>query len=112
MIQWSHTELKYFAEYVKLTNAKFFDYFTSISDEEFEEQMCYVLLILTLYNKKVIVYETFTKKAVDVIDFKDVDSIPSLYSWIPSNFHQINDYLEFVDSIEFNEDTGEIDLQW
>lgn len=112
MIQWSRTELRYFAEYVKLTNAKFFDYFTSISDEEFEKQMCYVLLILTMYNKKVIVYETFTKKPVDIIDFRNIDTIPELHSWKPSNFYELSDYLEFVDSIEINEDTGEINVQW
>lgn len=64
-INWSKTELKYYAEYVKLTNAKFFDYFTSISDEEFEEEMVATLL---KYNKKIILYKTFNKEKVGVID--------------------------------------------
>jgi len=107
MTIWSKTELKYYAEYVKLTNYKFADYFTSLSDEEFEEEMVAVWLRLMIYNRKVVVYETFGKEKLDVIDFNEIDNIPAGCSWMPPNFTEVKDYLRFVDLIELEKETGE-----
>lgn len=108
MIFWSKTELKYYTEYIKLTNYKFADYFTSLSDQEFEEEMVAVLLKLMIYNNKVVVYETFGKEKVDVINFNEIEHIPSGYSWVPPNFADVEDYLNFVDSIELDDTTKDI----
>lgn len=110
MSNWKKPELKYYAEYVKLTNCKFFDYFTSLTDEEFKEEMVTVLLKLMIYNKKVVLYKTFSKEKVDVIDFKEIKSIPDGCSWVPPNFVEVKDYLSFVDSIELSGETGEINM--
>lgn len=104
MINWTIIELKYYAEYVKLINYKFVDYFTSLSDEKFEEEMVAVLLKLMIFNKKVLLYKTFSKENVDVVDFKEIDIIPSSISWVPPNFAEVKDYLSFVESIELDED--------
>ncbi len=110
MINWTFNELKYYAEFVKLTNYKFFDYFTSLSDEEDEQEMVSVLLKLMIYNKKIVVYKTFTREVVDVIDFREFDSTPTGCSWVPPNFVKVKEYLAFVDSLELDEETGEMKL--
>lgn len=109
-MSWSKAELKYYAEYVKLTNEKFFDYFTSISDEEFEEEMVAVLLKLMVYNKKVVLYKTFSKEKVDIINFNEIDNLPFGYSWVPPNFAEVKNYLDFVDCLELDEESGEMKL--
>jgi len=110
MINWTKTLLNYYAEYVKLTNYKFADYFMSLSDEEFEEEMVAVILKLMIYNKKVVLFETFTKQKIDVIDFNEIDKNPTGISWIPPNFAKVEDYLSFVDSLWLNEETGDIKI--
>ena len=47
MIYWNKTELKYYAEYVKLTHDKFIDYYMTLSEDEVEEEMAAVLLNLS-----------------------------------------------------------------
>ena len=108
MIFWNKTELNYYAVYVKLTHYKFIDYYMTLSEEEEEEEMAAVLLKLMVYNKKVIVYENFTKKAVDIADFKEIDKLAIEYGWIPPNFIDVEDYLAVVYSLEMDEDTGEM----
>ena len=70
--------------------------------------MAAVFLKLMVYNKKVIVYENFTKKAVDIVDFTAIDKLPIEYGWIPPNFIEVEDYPAFVYSLEMEEDTGEM----
>ena len=111
MIYWSIPELYYYAEYVKLTHYKFIDYYMTLTEDEVEEEMAAVFLKLMVYNKKVIVYENFTKEAVDIIDFAAIDKLPIEYGWIPPNFIDVEDYLAFVYSLEMDEDTGEMRIK-
>jgi len=53
---WSIPELKYYAEYDKLTHYKFIDYYMTLTEDEVEEEMAAVFLKLMVYNKKVIVF--------------------------------------------------------
>ena len=108
MILWTKSELKYYAEYVKLTNCKFFDYFTSLSDEEEEDEMVQVLLKLLIYNREIVIYRIITREVVDIIEFKEFDKIPAGCSWVPSNFVDLRNYLGFVNSLELDEGTGEM----
>ena len=47
MIFWNKTELNYYAEYVKLTQYKFIEYYMTLSEDEVEEEMAAVLLNLS-----------------------------------------------------------------
>jgi len=111
MLNWSKIELIYYAEYVKLTHYKFIDYYMTLTEEEEAEEMAAVLLKLMVYNKKVIVYKLFSREIVDILDFKDIDKISDLHSWVPSNFVEVEDYLAFVYSLEMDEDTGEVRIK-
>ena len=43
-------------------------------------------------------------------NFNGFDNIPNGYSWGPTNFIEVKDYLSFVGFIEIDEATGEMKL--
>ena len=69
-----------------------------------------VFLKLLVYNKKIVVYKTFTREVIDIIDLNEFDKIPEGCSWVPPNFVEVKDYLSFVGSLELDEETGEMKL--